>query len=182
MKTVQPIKDKKLINDICEYLKNKSSRDYMLFYIGINSGLRISDLINLKTYQVRNKDFINITEKKTGKEKLFPIFPHVKAELEKYLLEIKNNLYLFQTKYGIKNICRHRAYQILKDVQREFKLDLIGTHTLRKTFGYHYYLDVKELATLMLIFNHSSETTTLRYIGMSQERINNSLMKWGGIK
>lgn len=183
MKTVQAIKDKALIKCICKYLKSHHSfRNYMLFYLGINAGLRISDLIKIKTYEVRNKDYINIIEKKTGKEKLFPIFPHVKQEIERYLIETNNNLFLFKSKYNINHIGRHRAYQILKDIQRQFKLNSIGTHTLRKTFGYHYYKDTKDIATLMLIFNHSSQSTTLKYIGMSQERINQSLLKWGGIK
>jgi integrase len=183
MKTVQPIKDKELIKDIYNYLeKKRNKREYMLFYLGINVGLRISDLVKLKIYEVRNKDYIYLREKKTGKEKYIPVFSHVKKEIEKYLVFIPNDLYLFQTKWKIGHIGRKTAYYILKRIQNKFQLEDLGTHTLRKTFGYHFYNDTKDIATLMLILNHSSQSTTMKYIGMSQERINQSLIKWGGIK
>lgn len=47
----------------------------------------------------------------------------------------------------------------------------IGTHTLRKTFGYHYYLKTHDVGTLMKLFNHSSETVTLCYIGITDDTL-----------
>ncbi|MCJ2173246.1 hypothetical protein C7M22_00288 [Bacillus velezensis] len=47
-------------------------------------------------------------------------------------------------------------------------LDNIGTHTLRKTFGYHFYRQTKDVAMLQEIFNHSDQRTTLRYIGINR--------------
>lgn len=183
MKTVNPIKDTELIQDILKFLEDRGNkRDYILFYMGINIGLRISDLLPLKVYQVRNKDYIYLIEKKTGKEKFIPVFRHVKKEIELYINTIPNNLYLFQNRFKIEHIGRQKAYNILQQIKRKFKLEHLGTHTLRKTFGYHYYNDTKDIANLMAILNHSSQLTTLRYIGMSQEKINESLIKWGGIK
>ena len=46
----------------------------------------------------------------------------------------------------------------------------IGTHTLRKTFGYHAYQNGSSLELLMDIFNHSSKAQTLRYIGITEEQ------------
>lgn len=57
------------------------------------------------------------------------------------------------------------AYKILSGAAAEFGLDEIGTHTLRKTYGYHMYMQTKNIALVMEIFNHSSEKVTLRYIG-----------------
>ena len=60
----------------------------------------------------------------------------------------------------------------MKQIQERFKLDNLGTHTLRKTFGFHYYNQTGDIATLMQMFNHSKEEVTLRYIGITQEKMN----------
>ena len=50
----------------------------------------------------------------------------------------------------------------------------MGTHTLRKTFGYHYYKKFKDIAMLQKIFNHSNPALTLNYIGIEQDKIDES--------
>ena len=50
----------------------------------------------------------------------------------------------------------------------------VGTHTLRKTFGYHHYQKFKDVAVLQKIFNHYSPQVTLRYIGIDQDIIDES--------
>jgi integrase len=57
------------------------------------------------------------------------------------------------------------AYKILRKVAERFHLEEVGTHTLRKTFGYHFYQQTKDVAMLQEIFNHSSPAITLKYIG-----------------
>ncbi|CAF1747999.1 Tyrosine recombinase XerD [Bacillus subtilis] len=57
-------------------------------------------------------------------------------------------------------------------------LDDIGTHTLRKTFGYHFYKQTKDVAMLQEIFNHSDQRTTLRYIRINQDAMNNAMKKF----
>ena len=54
----------------------------------------------------------------------------------------------------------------------------IGTHTLRKTFGYHLYKKTKDVALLQCILNHSSPHITMKYIGINQEIIENELYKF----
>lgn len=62
------------------------------------------------------------------------------------------------------HITRFRAYVILNEVAQKCGLEEIGTHTLRKTFGYHYYQQTHDIATLQQLFNHSSPSITLKYI------------------
>ena len=70
---------------------------------------------------------------------------------------------------------RFGAYYILKTDGKAVGLqDKIGTHTLRKTFGYHHYKKFKDIAILQKIFNHSNPTITLRYIGIEQDQIDES--------
>jgi integrase len=70
------------------------------------------------------------------------------------------------------------AYKILRKVAERFHLDEIGTHTLRKTFGYHFYQQTKDVAMLQEIFNHSSPAITLKYIGVNQDSMDRAMTKF----
>ena len=73
MNFVQPIRDKQKIDEIKAILKRQSGRDYFLFIIGINTGLRISDILKLQVKDVREKTHITLNEQKTGKPRRFRI-------------------------------------------------------------------------------------------------------------
>lgn len=177
MNSVEPIKDMDLVHDIADYLKGRSERDYMMFLMGIYSGLRISDILKLRVRDVKGKDRITIREKKTGKEKRFPINAYLKKRLEDYTDGKADYEYLFASRQG-KNapLTRQQAYNIMSKAGQEFGLDHIGTHTLRKTFGYHMYLQTKDAVTIQKILNHSSLEITLRYIGVTQDRMDEAVM------
>lgn len=178
MNIVQPIRDIDTIHAIQDTLKSRNKRDYLIFNIGIHVGIRISDILNIKVRDIKNKDFFYLREIKTRKEKMFPIQSQIKREIAEYIDEKKltNGDYLFKSrKKTHKPITRVQAYNILKKISNEFKLESIGTHTLRKTFGYHFYKKTKDIALLMEIFNHSDPSITLRYIGISQDKINDAL-------
>lgn len=72
------------------------------------------------------------------------------------------------------HITRFRAYVILNIAGQKCGLEEIGTHTLRKTFGYHYYQQTRDIATLQELFNHSSPSITLKYIGINQDILDNA--------
>ena len=114
-------------------------------------------------------------EMKTGKQKRIQITAALRRELKWYIEDMEDYEYLIKSRQG-KNrpIGRSMAYKILSGAAAEFGLDEIGTHTLRKTFGYHMYMQTKNIALLMEIFNHSSERVTLRYIGMNQDVMDKS--------
>lgn len=177
MNTVEPIRDMNLIWDIEDYLQARSERDYVMFLFGIYTGLRISDILKLRVRDVRGKDFIYMREKKTSKEKRFPIHDDLKPILDEYIKDMKDFEYLFKSRKGInKPISREYAYRILKDAANAFGLECIGCHTMRKTFGYFVYKETKDIVTIQKIFNHSSPGITLRYIGIDQDR-KDSVMK-----
>ena len=170
MNTVQPIKDINILNDIADELKEKSHRDFVMFMAGLYSGLRISDILRLKVSDIKGKDHIYIREKKTGKERSLLINPHLKRVFKEYIGAMEDWQYLFTSRKGSnKPITRCRAYVILNEAAEKFGLEHIGTHTLRKTFGYHFYKKYEDAVTLQDLFNHSSEKVTLRYIGIEGE-------------
>lgn len=175
MKEVQPIRDRDKIEQMKQELLKISYRDYFLFLMGINTGLRISDLLNLKVKDVRDKTYITIKEKKTDKTKRFRINYELMQEIEKYIQNMDDEDYLFKSKRSNKPIQRVQAYKIINSVAKKIGLDDIGTHTLRKTFGYWAYKKTKDVAMLQEIFNHSAPSITLRYIGITQEEIDKAL-------
>lgn len=85
MEFVEPIQDKKQLNSMKRYLKERNFRDWLLFVLGINSGLRISDLLSLQVENVKDCNRISIWEKKTGKVKDFPRADNCKTTLSEYI-------------------------------------------------------------------------------------------------
>lgn len=191
MKTVEPIRDNKTIKNMRAILKSQSTRNELLFILGINVGLRISDILKLKVRDLTKsntktpKDYVIITEIKTRKTKKFYIGDIVKKVIENYMKENNNpgfDTYIFLSKKGVNRpITRQQAYRIINNaaellgiVERNDKGNLIhgeiGTHTLRKTFGYHSFQNGTSLELLMDLFNHSSKTQTLRYIGITEDQ------------
>ena len=168
MEVVQPIRSKETIAQFKNILLHRSYRDYILFVIGINTGLRISDILQLKVEDVKGTHIV-ITEKKTNKHKRFYINGQLRKELSKYIEGMNDNDYLFPSRKGDKPITRVQAYRILNDVAEKLGIDEVGTHTLRKTFGYWHYQQYKDVAILQDIFNHSSPSVTLRYIGITDD-------------
>jgi len=176
MVCVEPIRDKNKIEIVKRILKENGSRDYLLFLLGINSGLRISDILKLKVSDVKNKKYIELNEQKTGKYKRFPITNSYKSALEDFIIGKNSDEWLFSSQRGGKPITRIQAYRIICNACSKAGITFrIGTHTLRKTFGYHFYNKTKDVALLQCIFNHSAPSVTLRYIGINQDIIDKNL-------
>lgn len=172
---VQPIRDRQTVKDIYQYLMERNPRNGIIYAMGIYTGLRISDILNLRIRDVRGRNNIVLYEQKTGKEKFIPINRFLKKVLEGYIEGRKDYEFLFLSPKPPNNhLSRQQVYNILSEAARHFGIEeRIGTHTLRKTFGYHYYLKTHDVATLMKLFNHSSEEITLRYIGITNETLAN---------
>ena len=178
MEFVQPIRNLKQIETIKKLLKQQNLRDYCLFTVGINSGLRISDLLKLTVNDViengKIKNRIRLREKKTNKFKDFPLSDNAKSSIREYLKtrNYKPNEPLFLSRKNKGFLLRQQAYKIINDVAKSIGIkDKIGTHTLRKTFGYHAYNNGYDITLIQKLFNHSTPAITLRYIGITQEEL-----------
>ena len=176
MEYVEPIRDREKIEAVKRILKQNGSRDFLMFIMGINSGLRISDILKLKVGDVFNLDFIEIVEQKTGKRKRFPITQAYKEDLAEFIFDKRPEEWLFESKRKDRPITRVQAYRFIHSACRKAGImTASGTHTLRKTFGYHFYKEKKDVALLQCVFNHSSPSITLRYIGINQDIIDENL-------
>jgi len=189
MKEVQPIRDTKKIDAMKAIMKGESNyRDLLLFVLGINTGLRISDMLALKWSNfingggrlLKSGDQLNVVEIKTKKTKNFMINKSVAEALKLYidsLGSVKPDDPVFSSRKTadgtLKPITRIAAWQMLNRYANMVGLgDGIGTHTLRKTFGYHLYRKGVALEYIQKMLNHSSPAITLRYIGITQEQLN----------
>lgn len=179
MNYVEPIRDATTVQDIADYLRRVHEKYYVMYEIGIYSGLRVSDILKLKIRDIRGKDCIKVREKKTGKEKLFPVNRELRPVLDQYCEGKQDYLYVVPSaRAADKAVSREYAYRVMHDAGEAFGLDNLGTHTMRKTFGYHFYLQTKDIVLLMRILNHSDEKKTLRYIGIEQSTINDAMRKF----
>ena len=177
-----PIRNRSEILKMKEYYRKAGrTRDYVLFVMGINTALRISDLIALRWKDVYNYlegvyvRHIYLQEQKTGKRNCIALNQSaaealellrgkrgVKCEPEEYIFYSGNNRRT--------HISRNRAWHIIKDASRELGIEgNISCHSLRKTFGYHAWKVGTPPAVIMGIYNHSSIAITKRYLSITQD-------------
>lgn len=190
----EPIKSLDDISRIAEYLlKQKRYRDYLLFIVGINFGLRVSDLRSLRFSNLINDNFVfrdrfPIFEKKTRntrkkkKNRYITINNAVIDAVTCYLEHtpgvcLSDFLFRSESNNGSNQnqpLTNRSIDRILKGIAADCGLSMrISTHTLRKTFCYHQMLmshnDPRKLLLLQKMLNHSSAAQTLDYIGITAE-------------
>ena len=162
-------------------------RNKMMFLIGINVGLRASDLCALRyNFFINNdgtfKEHYSLQPKKTKKTKKYvklffngAVKQAITNYIEDYPIEDMNE-YLFKSREGDSHITAISLGRIIKDTANEAGIEKnICSHSLRKTFGYHVWHNAKDkeksLIILQTIFNHSSPMMTKKYIGLMDDEI-----------
>ena len=183
MNTVDPIRDKRKIVDIKNKLKTeKSPRNYLLFTLGINTAFRISDILKLKVKDILddNKDIrrhIYMRQQKTGKE-LRPKINESMIEAIKYYLKNTNiqdpEDYLFTSDRSNGSLSKVQCWNLVNNWTREVGLEgNYGTHTLRKTWGYQARQAGMPMELISEKLGHTSIAVTRRYLGITQDEVNN---------
>jgi site-specific recombinase XerD len=186
LQTVQPIKDKEKIEAMKKILRASTLRNELLFVLGINTGLRISDILSLKVADVLTDkgvvDRLELREKKTKKKRTIALSKKTCRLIERYIEQERPDVHyeasLFCSQKGGKAISRQHAYDILNRAAKAVGIaERIGTHSLRKTFGYFAYKQGIDLAMIQKLLNHSSQAETLRYIGITQEQMDEVVLR-----
>ena len=177
--TVEPIRSKKDIKNICDWFYSKGWDKYaVLFYFGVSSGLRISDIIGLKVKEVVGTTRIQMREQKTGKIKEFPLNKKLIALFTDFCSGAEEEDFVFQGRQG-RQLDRSQVYRRINEACQALNIDAnVGTHTMRKTFGYHFYRQFKDITMLQEIFNHTAPDVTKRYIGITQDEINQAYLNF----
>ena len=178
IKTVEPIRDIKKVEAIKLMLTDKP-RDYLLFVLGINFALRIGDLLALKVGDVLDngqvKDHLTIKEEKTGKAKRITVNESAKEALVGHFKAVgdrPDGEYLFKSMRSDKPLDKVTAWKMINQWCKAVGVkDNCGTHTLRKTWGYHARKQGVSLELIQAKFGHSSPAITRRYIGITADEI-----------
>ncbi|MBA7689025.1 Tyrosine recombinase XerC [subsurface metagenome] len=182
MRTVQPIRDIKKIKAIKGNLRKRNPRDFLLFTLGINTGLRISDILRLKVEDVKDqtgeiKEYLDLNEKKTKKQRLIYINSEVRNALEYYfdktgIYDLERYLFISDKTKINKPISRIRAWQLIQIWCREVGIKgRIGTHTIRKTAGYQMRIAGVAIELIQEVLGHQSISMTKRYLGITDDEI-----------
>ena len=194
MEAVEPLRHRSQIDKMKRVLKQRSPRDYCLFVLGINTGLRVGDLLELTVGDVlegsgsrlKIAGRMTLREQKTHKKRCVVLNTGARSALSAYLKTRKRRfpedpLFLSRkhTQDGsLKSLSRQQVWAILSTAAHLSGISLsIGTHTMRKTFGYFRYIDGQPVEQLQKIFNHSHPAITLAYIGITKEIIDDSYRK-----
>lgn len=189
MGTTQPIRKKEDLRKFLNYYQSAhpNLRNYTLIVFGLNTALRISDILNLTwedVYDFKEKHFhehLSVTEKKTGKQNTVALNHHLKQTLELYKdtrnPAPQNYIFTKTTDYSVP-LSRSQAFRIMKKAAEEtLHASHISCHSLRKTFGYHAWKQGVPPALLMDVFNHSSYCVTKKYLGIEQDERDSIFMK-----
>lgn len=181
VKTVEPIRECDQVQNMLNALKEISHRDYMIFLFGISTGFRISDILKLKVGDVKGRNYIWTSATKTFKPQRVYFTPELQPELDAYTKEKPDDQWLFPSKRNIKNqVDIHRVYRVFNKAGKQAGIATkIGTHTMRKTFGYHFYRQTKDIAQLQEMLQHTSQMITMRYIGITDEQTENAYKGFG---
>ncbi len=187
IKAMIDVFDKRIDEAPDENKRQIACRNKMLFLIGINLGIRASDLCGLKyNFFINNdgtfKDYYSLQPKKTRKTgKYVKLFFNetVKKAIADYLVDYPvedMNEYLFKSRKGDGHITEISLGRIIKDAAEEIGIERnICSHSLRKTFGYFVYHNADDknnaLIILQTIFNHSSPAITSKYIGLRDDEM-----------
>lgn len=181
MNKAQPIKNPTQLENFKNYYysQNYNPRNYMFITMGLNTALRVSDLLNLcwnDVYDFKNRTYrehVFLIEKKTQKKSYIYLNKRVLSTLQWYWSTYEQyplpQDFLFPNERGIA-LSRISAYRIVRLAAENCQIEgVISPHSLRKTFGYQAWTQGTSPVLLMDIYQHSSFEITKRYLGIEQD-------------
>jgi len=178
----KPIKDRILLNKVANYFKD-NPRNHFLYLFAIYSGLRISDILRLRWDDFYDftagclREFITVTEGKTGKVREIPMNSDIIEAYAPFAAKFANQGgFVFKSQRSDNAICRSQAHRIISAAGKALGFRL-SCHSLRKTCGYQLWKNGTAIETIMKMYNHTSLAVTFLYLDITQDEINEALLK-----
>jgi integrase len=179
MNPVEPIRDLAKLTTIKRTLRKRSPRDYLLFTLGVNSALRVGDLLKLRVADVVDdagqvREFLTLRENKTGKDRRVKLNEAVVEAIGFFVAETKPAAadVLFKSPRTGRALTRVQVWRLLNKWALEAGItDRIGAHTMRKSWGYQARKQGVPLELIQAKLGHSSPAVTRRYIGITADEI-----------
>lgn len=163
---IEPIRSIEVIDNIKLQLMKQSYRNYIMFTIGINTGMRLREIIQLqvKDINIENGLIIGIRGDNIS------VSDELLNELELYISNLDRNSYLIESRQGEnKPISSVRAYSILSQVSDELGIPTITSETIRKTYGYHHYRANEDIELLQNRLGIKDANRLIEYIGIKED-------------
>ncbi|MFC1581008.1 tyrosine-type recombinase/integrase [Thermodesulfobacteriota bacterium] len=180
--TVDPIRKVEDVKAIAQLTKD-NPRDHLLFLMGVNNGLRAADLMRLKVKDVRYMkvgDTLTIRETKTQKDNVLVVNKTVHKALREYFDRVKpaDDAFLFASRKGNSHLQSQAVSKLVKKWTKAINLrGNYGAHTLRKTWGYlQRTVHGVGFEIICKRYNHSSPAITMRYLGIQDREVHDTLM------
>lgn len=189
-----PLKTKRDVLNIQDYLRYKSKRNYTLFVLGITTGYRAGDLVNLQVRDIKEalkyKEFViregkkfnnKRVKDKNRKARRVELIPSVARILKDYIKDMKDYEYVFKSRKGLnKPIGVQAVSNALKEAGEYFGIYNITAHSMRKTYAYKIWIESgKDTLVVKELLGHSSIEETKLYLGLDKEEYHNYSMKLG---
>ena len=166
MNWVAPIKEEETLQKFKDRLRQMDEKYYIMFEIGVGTGMQLQDILQLKVKDVRDKDFIEAYIGTKNIKRTFNFTPELKEEIRLFTEGKDPESYLIIGHASSPEpLSREQAYRALKSAGRSIGLSSIGAQTMRKTFAWRYYKETGDIYYLQNLLNHASPSITYRYIG-----------------
>ena len=155
-----------------------SFRNKAMLELMYSSGLRVSELINVKIHDIDVSNCIIRIMGKGSKERIVPLGDYAIKYIELYLKEYREKLikrelndYLFLNNHG-KKMTRQGFFKILKQIAKEKNIKTeFSPHTLRHSFATHLLNGGADLRSIQEMLGHSDISTTQIYTHVSKEKL-----------
>jgi len=186
MQEVEAVKTAEQRQQVEAHLADHGELYADIWKVGVNTALRISDLLSLTMEDVRTLDAeqpaLHLKEQKTGKQRKIVVNQSALVVMQRRLVENPKHAWLFQSEAVNRNrreppkpINRRSVSRVFEQVgQRVAPKVALGTHSMRKTRGYAMHKAGRSIESIAKVLNHSSPAVTMRYIGLVQQDIDES--------
>lgn len=166
MNWVSPIKDEETLQKFKEELRKVDDKYYILFEIGVGTGMQLQEILKLKNGDVRDQDRIEASIGTKNIMRVFTVPDELKKIIHEYTEGKPDDAFLIQGHASSSgSLSREQAYRVFKSVGKDLGLNSIGAQTMRKTFAWRYYKHTGDIYYLQNLLNHASPSITYRYIG-----------------
>lgn len=164
MNWVAPIKDEETLRRYEQELMNLDTKYFIMFRLGVGTGLQVQELLKLSVKDVRGVDSITVYLGTRKVKRSYRFEQDLKAVIDEYTMDKDDMAPLF-TGHKNRPISREQAYRAMKAAGQRLGLGSVGAQTMRKTFAWKYYKNTGDIAYLTHLLNHASPSVTFRFIG-----------------
>ena len=186
MQEVEAVKTAEQRQQVEAHLADRGEIYADIWKVGVNTALRISDLLSLTMKDVRALDTeqpaLHLKEQKTGKQRKIVVNQSALAVMQRRLADYPKHAWLFQSNAVNRNrreppkpINRRSVSRVFEQVGQCIAPKVsLGTHSMRKTRGYAMHKAGRSIESIAKVLNHSNPAVTMRYIGLVQHDIDRS--------